>query len=809
MSLWEGPTSQLWQNKSEQIHKGGRIRTALRNGLQSRYRSLASNSHEGNRYIGYRLMPVQWIRFRFTLLTFVEPVVAARCRHVPGLVPERRWKKSAWHAMTSATQGSLYDALLVNQDATLDEIKLAFKRRALQVHPDKGGSKEAFHLVYEALETLADPEARKKYDHSLAARKSGKIAKPGGPGLKRKRSHPSPKEGPQKPKPPKWGKKSKADDGRAGSEPAGPARPQVPESKETKLLIKIRDLLKSLPRDVRSDVFTMQFSQKQRLILEKWMVDNSAGVQCGRDTRVAALATQSSACGAAFHPGSADAGTGEMIPNTKESANDESSRALVLHSQGKSSSFAAGVPSTLDSAKPKSSRIRPNSPTALQLKTKSSRNKQRKDQKQKSSHSGCVFKLRDSYRASIKFDAIGIQTGLFDFETALEYLVILTFVKQKVQDGTGMPANFEDRLQTALGLSAKEHGREVAEMRLVFSVQLRVGVLVGPQYTLKSPCVRSIDTFKKMRTFLDPFRVYSSRNLKGARIYWQYSPVHLQEAWERFQKAVADAWEVAGKDCTNTTQKFCAHHEATATSRLRNLQSWERQRMAKQDKNRWNKHLPPRLKDQNALSRKLLLLNKLLEMWERLLRNLEDKQRRKALRLRSLQRKKEREEQKRSEILSRKRMREEERSRRDNIRQRMKSSEFMDDLPWIWRCSLRETADCQTGKIWWYMNHESSGISFSVWHALRSKTCDQIQKHTKTLHGSQRHMISYDSCLRMCDVLEFKVQRCFWHSKSSFMLEPSALLSRTLCWLGVKQFHRFGWCWVVTCLKHKTLVVPA
>ena len=59
-------------------------------------------------------------------------------------------------------QESLYDVLLVNQDASLDEIKLAFKRRALLVHPDKGGSKEAFHVVYQALETLADPAARKK-----------------------------------------------------------------------------------------------------------------------------------------------------------------------------------------------------------------------------------------------------------------------------------------------------------------------------------------------------------------------------------------------------------------------------------------------------------------------------------------------------------------------------------------------------------------------------------------------------------------------------------------------------------------------
>ena len=51
---------------------------------------------------------------------------------------------------------SLYDVLLVDRNASLDEIKSAFKRRALQVHPDKGGSKDAFHLVYEAPDSSQD-----------------------------------------------------------------------------------------------------------------------------------------------------------------------------------------------------------------------------------------------------------------------------------------------------------------------------------------------------------------------------------------------------------------------------------------------------------------------------------------------------------------------------------------------------------------------------------------------------------------------------------------------------------------------------
>jgi len=34
------------------------------------------------------------------------------------------------------------DVLKIARDSSLDEIKAAFKRTALQVHPDKGGSKD-------------------------------------------------------------------------------------------------------------------------------------------------------------------------------------------------------------------------------------------------------------------------------------------------------------------------------------------------------------------------------------------------------------------------------------------------------------------------------------------------------------------------------------------------------------------------------------------------------------------------------------------------------------------------------------------
>ena len=170
-------------------------------------------------------------------------------------------------------QTSLYDVLLVDQNATLDEIKLAFKRRALQVHPDKGGSKEEFHLqmkflfattfvgimVYQALETLGDPAARQKYDHSLTATKTGRASHASYPKekkTKREGKHAQSAtscKAKTKTKPPLPEKKSTTSAGKAPRKPPrATATSAEPQSKQTKLLMKIHDLLKQLPRDARN-----------------------------------------------------------------------------------------------------------------------------------------------------------------------------------------------------------------------------------------------------------------------------------------------------------------------------------------------------------------------------------------------------------------------------------------------------------------------------------------------------------------------------------------------------------------------------
>uniref|UniRef100_A0A7S4V1S3 J domain-containing protein n=1 Tax=Alexandrium monilatum TaxID=311494 RepID=A0A7S4V1S3_9DINO len=63
---------------------------------------------------------------------------------------------------------SLYELLGVARAASPAELRAAYRRRVLEVHPDKGGSVELCQAVMAAFEQLADSERRWEYDQSLA-----------------------------------------------------------------------------------------------------------------------------------------------------------------------------------------------------------------------------------------------------------------------------------------------------------------------------------------------------------------------------------------------------------------------------------------------------------------------------------------------------------------------------------------------------------------------------------------------------------------------------------------------------------------
>lgn len=57
-----------------------------------------------------------------------------------------------------------YDILGIKRNASESEVKKAYKKQAMQHHPDRGGDANKFQQINEAYETLKDPAKKSNYD---------------------------------------------------------------------------------------------------------------------------------------------------------------------------------------------------------------------------------------------------------------------------------------------------------------------------------------------------------------------------------------------------------------------------------------------------------------------------------------------------------------------------------------------------------------------------------------------------------------------------------------------------------------------
>lgn len=63
-----------------------------------------------------------------------------------------------------AVSGGAYAVLGVDADADAETLQRAYKRLAMELHPDRGGDEEKFKLVSKAFALLSDPQRREHYD---------------------------------------------------------------------------------------------------------------------------------------------------------------------------------------------------------------------------------------------------------------------------------------------------------------------------------------------------------------------------------------------------------------------------------------------------------------------------------------------------------------------------------------------------------------------------------------------------------------------------------------------------------------------
>ena len=65
---------------------------------------------------------------------------------------------------SNVTKVEYYEFLGVSRDCSDQELKTAYRRLAMQFHPDRGGSHEKMLLINEAFRILVNPAARADYD---------------------------------------------------------------------------------------------------------------------------------------------------------------------------------------------------------------------------------------------------------------------------------------------------------------------------------------------------------------------------------------------------------------------------------------------------------------------------------------------------------------------------------------------------------------------------------------------------------------------------------------------------------------------
>ena len=150
---------------------------------------------------------------------------------------------------------------------------------------------------------------------------------------------------------------------------------------KARLMTKIHELLKQMPRDVRYKVISEEFSQKQRVLLQKWMVDFA-------EKKRVPIAPQGA-------PRQAATKTGRKRCKTTP----QTSRRTISGTRG-------------------------------------------------------VVSSHGYYMASVSWDLIQINSKSCDLATALEYLVILTSAKHKMQEHTGWQGALEGQLEQALTAAA-------------------------------------------------------------------------------------------------------------------------------------------------------------------------------------------------------------------------------------------------------------------------------------------------------------------------------------------------------------------
>lgn len=475
-----------------------------------------------------------------------------------------------------------YQVLGTCNHASAAEIKAAFKRQALALHPDKGGSKEAFQRALRAFEVLSDESSRTEYNRSLQKAKSFRRTRPLG-----KKPSPFGSVGGSvggclggHPKSAKAGKQSpaKAKMFRGGPQKGQPQcdfhqadlsgdvrsshRLRQTKTVEDELMAKVFSLLQKLPPSRRLKLLQDCFSQTHRLALEAWVL---AYRDMHKGQRLLSVTEPETA---SFSP-------------VADPSQGSSKRCQQHH-------LAASQHAMLEAVDRQKTLAITDSE---QAKAAMATNKFTEKQPPKAANTmrGIASFYRKGiaiYQVSVCVQSLCITARkVKELDRAIDILLILMSIKQKI--GRVEPELFAQNMTAIVPAVLEEHGMTAEDLGLRFQVMMCMRFWVRPPLHTpqQTKLEDALSAWCRLIRFCSPVG-------QGARGFARMDLNELQERWLAFREEYLDILEIGGSGghCgdrrSSASRRLDALAEASRPQRERRLERWNRLAMLQEDRPR-------------------------------------------------------------------------------------------------------------------------------------------------------------------------------------------------------------------------------
>lgn len=338
------------------------------------------------------------------------------------------------------------------------------------------------------------------------------------------------------------------------------------EPSKRDLIFKIHEVLLSLSRDVRAQVIGAYFSEEQRRLLERWMVEKASRSSSTRSTpKTKPMESQDS-------QDSQDSKHREAMPTVLKLQFDNENELQEVQATEKHPQFSI-----------EDTKISFDGPRQAILERSSGKRPGARKRK-KSAISGLISwtgKTGTSYRAYVVFSCLFIESKQCDMPTALDILVLLTATKQRISQSQLEKKTFGECVQDALDANAEEYGLSLADMGLRFRLLLRHRFFLGTKQMI-TPKFKSM---LELGREYDKLNQINMVNRTRQNVLFTTGPMELEHQWKDFLLAWGDVCASVGWDRSDAMTNLLQIYNSNKEYRLESLRRWELLQMSAEDKN--------------------------------------------------------------------------------------------------------------------------------------------------------------------------------------------------------------------------------